>query len=143
MTEPARRAVWYANDEAKKLRERYVTPDHLFLGILREEESSGRGIITQLGGDLAALRRSLLARRTGKRVFFASAREMTPDGKRVFDIAAAEADARESGSIFLGYLLIGILEEGNSESARLLSGAGLNGQFLRNAMATIQEDPSL
>ena len=55
-TERARKFVFYAQEEAGKLGENFVGPEHLLLGVTRDPESVGALILEHLGVSLEAVR---------------------------------------------------------------------------------------
>src|SRR6266516_2576513 len=55
-TQPARRVVALAEEEADRLRHGYIGPEHLLLGIVRHGDSGAAGVLRAHGLDLAAAR---------------------------------------------------------------------------------------
>jgi ATP-dependent Clp protease ATP-binding subunit ClpC len=51
-----KRALNHAAEEADRLRHKYIGPEHLFLGLLREEQSVAASVLNQQGVTLAAAR---------------------------------------------------------------------------------------
>ena len=90
-TERARKVVFYAQEEAQKFGEGYVSTEHLLLGLVRESDSVAARVLDQLGISLAKIKREVeeqLPRGDHK-----SGQEMalTPRAKRVIDLAYDEA----------------------------------------------------
>ena len=56
-----RKVIELAIDEARKLNHRFVGPEHLLLGLVREGEGIASGVIESLGVTLAKVRQQLLA----------------------------------------------------------------------------------
>ena len=52
-TERARKVVFYAQEEAQKFGEGYVSTEHLLLGLVRESDSVAARVLDQLGISLA------------------------------------------------------------------------------------------
>jgi ATP-dependent Clp protease ATP-binding subunit ClpA len=55
-TQPARRVVELAEEEADRLGHNYLGPEHVLLGIVRDDESRAAGVLQAYGLDLAAAR---------------------------------------------------------------------------------------
>jgi len=55
-TERARKVVFYAQEEAQKFGEGYVSTEHLLLGLVRESESVASRVLEKLGVSLGRVR---------------------------------------------------------------------------------------
>ena len=55
-TERARKVVFYAQEEAGRLGENYVSTEHLLLGLVRENDSVAARILDRSGGSLGRSR---------------------------------------------------------------------------------------
>jgi ATP-dependent Clp protease ATP-binding subunit ClpA len=55
----SRNVLWYCAEEANSLSHRGIKPEHLLLGLLREEGSLGAKILRENGVEYAAVRREL------------------------------------------------------------------------------------
>jgi ATP-dependent Clp protease ATP-binding subunit ClpA len=55
-TQPARRVVEFAEEEADRLGHNYLGPEHVLLGIVRDDESRAAGVLQAHGLDLEAAR---------------------------------------------------------------------------------------
>src|SRR5215207_4676500 len=54
-----RNVLWYGGEEADSLSHREIKPEHLLLGLLREEGSLGAKILRENGVEYAAVRKEL------------------------------------------------------------------------------------
>jgi len=61
LSDECKRILDYANEEATLLGSKRVAPEHLLLGMLREESSFGARILRQHGAELERIRRGLAA----------------------------------------------------------------------------------
>lgn len=145
-TEGARKAVFYAQEEAQRTGEGYVGAEHLTLGLLKQNDSSASELLKGIGIDVATLYdqiRALLPSPSG-----ASPPDMTlnPRAKRTIDSAYYEAQSFGSSYIGTEHLLLGIVKEGESSAARALIEAGatlqaLREQYTKRSGATFNETP--
>src|SRR6186713_2681988 len=55
-TERARKVVFYAQEEAGRLGENYVSTEHLLLGLVRENDSVAARILDRMGVSLGRIR---------------------------------------------------------------------------------------
>jgi len=114
----AQKVVDLARDEAKRLSHDHVDPEHLLLGIIKEEGAAAR-VLEELGVkpvEIFSNIESLIGQgkeQPGKIT-------LSPKTKKVFDLALNSA--REMGSPYVGpeHLLLGILAEGESLASQAL-----------------------
>ena len=112
-TERARKAVFYAQEEAGKWNQNQVSPEHLLLGLVREEDSMAARILDHLGVKLEDVRKGVQSRLQpgedkegeGKDL------QLTPAAKQVIDFAYDEAKRLKDNYIGGEHLLLGILRE--------------------------------
>lgn len=55
----SKRVLAYAAEEAQRLGHRHIGPEHLWLGLLREESCEAAGVMRMNGADLKALRKAI------------------------------------------------------------------------------------
>lgn len=125
-TERARRAVFYAQEEAAHLGESYVSTEHLLLGLIREPNSVAARVIERLGVDLGQLRYEVerqLQRGERKHV---QETQLTPRAKRVIDLAYDEARLLGDNYIGTEHLLLGLIREGEGLAGRVLKQMGVD-----------------
>lgn len=68
LSHEAKRVLAYAAEESERLRHRFIGPEHLFLGLLREDASTAARILREHGMELAAFRTQLAELRSPFRV---------------------------------------------------------------------------
>lgn len=107
-TEGARRAVWYAQQEAERMGTKDIASEHLLIGLIRQvQEEQGRvwppaptgraegadaasRILSELGLDLEEARAEVV--RQGPRAARAGGDfQLMPDAMQVFDLTSKEA----------------------------------------------------
>jgi ATP-dependent Clp protease ATP-binding subunit ClpC len=59
-TETAKRALGFAVSEAKALHYAYIGTEHIFLGVLREEEGTGARVLQSLGVEIKKIRQEIV-----------------------------------------------------------------------------------
>lgn len=128
----ARRVLILARDEAGRFRHDRVGPEHLLLGLLRDGEGVGTGVLQRLGVTLETLTAEVERVLAGvpKALTFGEP-PFTESGKRVLELSIAEA--RHLGYKYIGteHLLLGIVREGQSAAATLLAAKGLSPETVR------------
>ena len=112
-TERARKVVFYAQEEAQKFGEGYVSTEHLLLGLVRESDSVAARVLDKLGVSLNRVRAEV-----EKQLPRGDARPnqdmtLTPRAKRVIDLAYDEARNLNNNYIGTEHLLLGLIREGD------------------------------
>ncbi|MDQ2986116.1 MAG: ATP-dependent Clp protease ATP-binding subunit [Armatimonadota bacterium] len=138
-TERARKVVFYAQEEAQKFGEGYVSTEHLLLGLVRESDSVAARVLDQLGISLAKIKREVeeqLPRGDHK-----SGQEMalTPRAKRVIDLAYDEARNLNNNYIGTEHLLLGLIREGDGLAGRVLAKMGVELEKARKEVMSLQD----
>ncbi|MFY9235082.1 MAG: Clp protease N-terminal domain-containing protein [Fimbriimonadaceae bacterium] len=141
-TERARKVVFYAQEEAQKFGEGYVSTEHLLLGLVRETDSAAARAIEQLGVSLDSIRTEV--EKQLPRVDARPSRDMTltPRAKRVIDLAYDESRNLNNNYIGTEHLLLGIIREGDGFAARVLFKLGIELEKARREIMAMQDRES-
>jgi ATP-dependent Clp protease ATP-binding subunit ClpC len=126
-TERGRKIIIYAKEEAEKRNNDYLGTEHLFLAILREEDSLPMLILKKLGLSAEELRIEIernLPSSVGTPTF--GDIPFTPRAKKVLELAVEEA--RLLGHSYIGseHLLIGLIREEEGIAGKILRSLGVN-----------------
>jgi ATP-dependent Clp protease ATP-binding subunit ClpC len=123
-TQRARRVVFYSQEEAQNFGERYISTEHLLLGLLREENTA-QEVLAALGCDRESL--SLDLRRQLPEGTATPSQDMTlsPRAKRVIDLALDESRNFKNDFIGTEHLLLGFVREGDGMAGRMLARHGV------------------
>ncbi|MBL8047821.1 MAG: ATP-dependent Clp protease ATP-binding subunit [Chthonomonas sp.] len=141
-TERARKVVFYAQEEAQKFGEGYVSTEHLLLGLVRESDSVASRVLERLGVTLSRIRQEVekqLPRgdaRTGQEM------TLTPRAKRVIDLAYDEARNLNNSYIGTEHLLLGLIREGDGLAGRVLAKLGVELDRARREVMGLQDNES-
>lgn len=129
LSKRARHAVdYFAQSEGKRLRSDSLGPEHIFLGLLRDTDSTATKILRSLGLNFDVLKRNIeQGLRGGKNapVHFGT----IPQNSRFIKVIdGASEEARKLGAIFIGteHLLLSIFREGLSSAIEGLTSAGID-----------------
>ena len=110
-SERGRKAVFHAQEAAQKTHSAYVGPEHLLLGILREEDSAAVRALGRMGVKVPQLQKDVekvIGVHVG--VGDGSGMTLTPSAKRCIDLAYDEARHLKHDYIGTEHLLLGILK---------------------------------
>lgn len=138
-TERARRVVFFAQEEANRLGENYVSTEHLLLGLVRENDSVAARILDRLGVSLSRIRAEVerqVSRGDGR---LGQDMQLTPRAKRVIDLAYDEARQLNNNYIGTEHLLLGLIREGDGLAGRVLQKLGVDLERTRREVMNLQD----
>ena len=138
-TERARRVVFFAQEEAGRLGENYVSTEHLLLGLVRENDSVAARILDRIGVSLGRVRSEIerqVARGDGR---LGQDMQLTPRAKRVIDLAYDEARQLNNNYIGTEHLLLGLIREGEGLAGRILAKLGVDLERTRREVMQLQD----
>jgi ATP-dependent Clp protease ATP-binding subunit ClpA len=125
-TERARKVVFYAQEEAQKFGEGYVSTEHLLLGLTRESDSTAAQILAKLNVSLSEIRRHIEEQLPKGDARPSQDMTLTPRAKRVIDLAYDEARYLNHNYIGTEHLLLGLIREGDGLAGRVLAKLGVD-----------------
>ncbi len=114
----------YSKEEAIRLGNSHIGPEHLFLGILRDGESAAIDILVNQGIDLLVLKGSLEKSIRVESPIPVADHEVIPllrSTERIFKLVYLEAKSLKSTTIDTEHLLLAILKDENALVTRFLS----------------------
>ena len=127
----------YSKEEAIRLGNKYIGPEHLFLGIIREGEGLAIDVLVSLGVDLNDL----------KRMIEGSIKSENPDdltdienipllkqSERILKLVYLEAKSLSQSTVDTGHLLLALLKDENSLVTRKLEELSINYQMVRSEL---------
>lgn len=138
-TERARRVVFFAQEEANRLGENYVSTEHLLLGLVRENDSVAARILDRLGVSLSRIRAEVERRVSRGDGRLGQEMQLTPRAKRVIDLAYDEARQLNNNYIGTEHLLLGLIREGDGVAGRVLQQLGVDLERTRREVTNLQE----
>ncbi|MEJ5171680.1 MAG: Clp protease N-terminal domain-containing protein, partial [Fimbriimonadales bacterium] len=141
-TERARKVVFYAQEEAQRFGEGYVSTEHLLLGLVREQDSVAARVLDKLGVSLSRIRAEVEKQLPRGDVRNNQEMSLTPRAKRVIDLAYDEARNLNNNYIGTEHLLLGLIREGDGLAGRVLSKLGVDLERARREVMSLQEGES-
>ncbi|MGA2133688.1 MAG: Clp protease N-terminal domain-containing protein [Bryobacteraceae bacterium] len=124
-TEQARRSIFFARYEASQFGARSIEPEHLLLGLLREDRSL-RSILPSAKRDEIRKRIEEKAPQPIERISTSVDMPLSQDCKRALTYAAEEGEALQHRVIDSWHLALGLLRLEDSLAALLLRGSGID-----------------
>ena len=138
-TERARRVIFFAQEEAGRLGENFVTTEHLLLGLVRENDSVAARILERMGVSLNRIRSEVERQVTRGDGRLGQDMQLTPRAKRVIDLAYDEARQLNNNYIGTEHLLLGLIREGEGLAARVLAKLGVDLERTRREVMSLQD----
>ncbi|MBW6501662.1 MAG: ATP-dependent Clp protease ATP-binding subunit [Bacteroidales bacterium] len=127
----------YSKEEAIRLGNSHISPEHLFLGILRDGEGVAVEILINQGIDLLVLKGSLEKSIRVENPVPVADHEVTPllrSTERILKLVYLEAKALKSNTIDSEHLLLAILKDENALVTRFLSELDVDYQSVKRAV---------
>ena len=138
-TERARRVVFFAQEEAGRLGESYVSTEHLLLGLVREHDSVAARILDRMGVSLGRIRSEIERSVTRGEGRHGQDMQLTPRAKRVIDLAYDEARQLSNNYIGTEHLMLGLIREGEGLAGRVLAKLGVDLERTRHEVLALQD----
>ncbi len=127
----------YSKEEAIRLGNSHISPEHLFLGILRDGEGVAVEILLNQGIDLLVLKGSLEKSIKVESPVPVADHEVIPllrSTERILKLVYLEAKALKSNTIDTEHLLLAILKDENALVTRFLTELDVDYQSVRRAV---------
>lgn len=129
-----RDVISFSKEEAERLGNRFISPEHLMLGILREGEGAAVQIMEHLQVDLSEIRNELEESLKEKEPYKSEQLPLLKSTERVLKLVHLEAKALKSKKINTGHLLLALLKEKNSILGEIMSKKQIDYQNIRHLM---------
>jgi hypothetical protein len=148
-TERARKVLSLAQEEAQRFNHNYIGTEHLLLGLVREGEGVGAKVLLHLGVELNKVRSAVeFAIGRGDRIVLGEI-GLTPQAKKVIELAVDEAARLGHHYIGTEHLLLGLVRENSGFAAEALQSLGVDLEKVRiqtiqilSRTSSIQSTPS-
>jgi ATP-dependent Clp protease ATP-binding subunit ClpA len=133
-TEAARRVIYYAQAEAMRLNVQFVNSEHILFGIISEEENtSAIAVLSSLGLSMSQISAEFKLQVNEGKVIDHDKIKLSPDGKRVIEMAYKEALELKHDYISTAHLLLGLIREMTAKGGKILQSLGMDPQSTREA----------
>jgi Clp amino terminal domain, pathogenicity island component/NTF2 fold immunity protein len=135
-SERARRAIFFARYEASQFGSTIIEPEHLLLGVLREDKNVAARFSREMFFSGESLREDITRRLTiRERVSTSHDLPLSEVCKRILVSAAEEAEKMNHRNVSPEHLLLGILREKTCMAAQVLAHYGLKVDAVRQELA--------
>ncbi len=131
----------YSREEAIRLGNNYLSPEHLFLGILREGECIAVEILISLGLDLHEIKKDIEEKIRENKPLSEQNISNLPllkTSERILKLIYLEAQAFKSSTVGTAHLLLAIIKVDNNYISQLLSENDINYESVKDQIKKIQ-----
>lgn len=138
LSERARKVVFYAQEEAQKLRHEFVSTEHILLGLVRESDSCAARAL-----EVCGVSRQTIITAVENAISPGASRPthemtLTPRAKRVIDLAYDEARNLNNNYIGTEHLLLGLIREADGIAGSILIQHELDLKKMQNIVRELQ-----
>ncbi len=137
-TPPARRAVEWADEEARDLGHGYVGTEHLLLGLLREEVVVR--VLEALDMGSGTVRERIIGVVGRCETGTSGRRPLTPRAREALELAEEEALRLGHDCAETGHILLGLVRESKGAAAQVLYRMDADEQSVRREVARVLKD---
>jgi ATP-dependent Clp protease ATP-binding subunit ClpC len=135
-TEKARRVIFFARYEASQFGAPAIEPEHLLLGLMREDKTLTGRFFPRAQITIESIRREIESRTLlRERIPTSVELPLAPETKRVLHYSHEESDRLQHRHIGTEHLLLGLLREERSMAAQILFERGLRLVAVREEIA--------
>src|SRR6201981_2905416 len=135
-TEKARRVIFFARYEASQFGAPAIEPEHLLLGLMREDKTLTGRFFPRAQVSIESIRKEIEGRTLLREKISTSVElPLAPETKRVLAYAHEESDRLQHRHIGTEHLLLGLLREERSMAAEILYERGLRLAAVRDEIA--------
>ncbi len=134
--------IVYSKEEANRLRSRYIGPEHLLLGMLRDGEGKAIEILSKLNTNLVAIKQQIEAqlKADADDMLLPNAEvPLSNDAAKILKMCILEARGMKSNIADTEHVLLAILREKNNMAATVLEANNVNYTKVLE-QATLQPD---
>jgi ATP-dependent Clp protease ATP-binding subunit ClpC len=123
-TDPAKRAIALAQDEAGMLNHNYIGTEHILLGLVHEGDGAAARALASLNISLEDVRREVEEIIGRGQAAPAGALPFTPRAKKVLEFSFRESLQLGHNYIGTEHILLGLIREGEGVAAQVLQKLG-------------------
>src|ERR1700736_6274341 len=138
LTEKTQEAIQQAQALAQEAQQQEVTPEHLLLALLQQADGTVPPILQQVGVDPQRVASEVKAQLDRLPKVYGAESYLSPRLRRVLDAAWNEMERLKDEYLSTEHVLIAILDEANSEAARVLQRAGVTREKILQALTQVR-----
>src|ERR1700681_126856 len=138
LTEKTQEAIQQAQTLAQEAQHQEITPEHLLLALLQQQDGTVPPILQQVGVDPARVATDLKAQLDRLPKVYGAETYLGSRLRRLLDAASTEMERLKDEYLSTEHLLLAIVEESNSEGAKVLQRHGVTREKLLQALTQVR-----
>ncbi|MFC1538553.1 ATP-dependent Clp protease ATP-binding subunit [Candidatus Latescibacterota bacterium] len=137
-TDRVKKVLQYAREESSRLGHDYIGTEHLLLGLVKEGQGVAVAVLSNLGIQLDALKKSIEdAVQSSSGAMMLTEVPFTPMAKQVLELATQEAREMSNNYIGTEHLLLALAKNKNGIAAQILSVFGTDYKAIKQEVTSI------
>ncbi len=129
-----RDVLTYSKEEAERLGNRFISPEHMMLGLMREGEGTAIELLNQLNIDLHRIRKKIELRFKEPEPLTIENIPLLKSAERILNLIQLEAKATKSIEISTGHLLLALLRDQSSYLFEIMAEENINYEKVKRLM---------
>src|SRR6266567_4680649 len=138
LTEKTQEAIQQAQTLAQEAQHQEITPEHLLLALLQQPDGTVPPILQQVGVDPARVASDVKAQLDRLPKVYGAETYLGSRLRRLLDAASTEMERLKDEYLSTEHLLLAIVDEANSEGARILQRAGVTHEKILEALTKVR-----
>src|SRR5437763_347594 len=138
LTEKTQEAIQQAQTLAQEAQHQEITPEHLLLALIQQPEGTVPPIVQQVGVDPARVASDVKAQLDKLPKVYGAETYLGSRLRRLLDAASTEMERLKDEYLSTEHLLLAIVDEANSEGARILQRAGITREKILEALTKVR-----
>ncbi|MBN2167551.1 MAG: ATP-dependent Clp protease ATP-binding subunit [Marinilabiliaceae bacterium] len=124
----------FSKEEAERLGNRFISPEHLMLGILREGEGTAIDILEKLHVDLIKIRHNIELKLKEENPFHSDSIPLLKSAERILKLVQLEAKSFKSQQVNTGHLLLALARDKSTFLWELMEKENIEYEKIRSLM---------
>src|SRR5947209_3269824 len=138
LTEKTQEAIQQAQTLAQEAQHQEITPEHLLLALLQQPDGTVPPIVQQVGVDPTRVASDVKAQLDKLPKVYGAETYLGSRLRRLLDAASTEMERLKDEYLSTEHLLLAIVDEANSEGARILQRAGVTREKILEALTKVR-----
>src|SRR5919201_1913228 len=138
LTEKTQEAIQQAQALAQESQQQEITPEHLLLALLQQADGTVPPILRQVGVEPERVAAEVKAQLDRQPKVYGAETYLGSRLRRLLDAASTEMERLKDEYLSTEHLLIAIVEEANSDAARILQRSGVTREKVLQALTQVR-----
>src|SRR5216684_5002079 len=134
LTEKTQEAIQQAQTLAQEAQHQEITPEHLLLALLQQQDGTVPGILREAGADPVRVTADVKAQLDRLPKVYGAETYLGSRLRRLLDAASTEMERLKDEYLSTEHLLLAIIDEANSEGAKIMQRAGITREKVLEAL---------